>query len=216
MLFCIKNVRNLFSYTNDNKNSASTLSSYPGKLFFSVCLHWFSKQRQHSHPFVQQQLFRSRDPSLNLVGRPVFSLCKTEKIHRTGLKKKKTHFRCANVRGLWGSIHRNLLFYSSASSQGVGGKKSIQHSIAIFFPAILYRNTDAKYRPFIILFGNIIKSISLQSTRWWCWVFFFLVRSAGSPTTCSKSVKQRWRHHRKLSGKPPPMFKSDVRLFYLF
>ncbi len=76
---------NLFSNTNDNKNSASTLLS--GKLFFVVCLHWFSKQRHHSHPFVQQQLLRSRDPSSNLIGRSVFSLCETEKIRRTGWKK---------------------------------------------------------------------------------------------------------------------------------
>ncbi len=112
----MKNMRiNLFSNTNDNKNSASTLLS--GKLFFCVCLHWFSKQRHHSHPFVQQQLLRSRYPSSNLIGQPVFSLCKTEKICRTGRKKKHLHFRCANVRGLCGSIHRKLLFYSSASSR---------------------------------------------------------------------------------------------------
>ncbi len=30
-------------------------------------------------------------------------------------EKKHSHFRCANVRGLCGSIHRNLLFYYSAS-----------------------------------------------------------------------------------------------------
>ncbi len=76
---------NLFSNTNDNKNSASTLLSRI--LFFVVCLHWFSKQRHHSHPFVQQQLLRSRDPSSNLIGRPVLSLCETEKIRRTGRKK---------------------------------------------------------------------------------------------------------------------------------
>ncbi len=47
---------NLFSNTNDNKNSASTLSLLSsGILFFCVCLHWFSKQHHHSHPFVQQQ-----------------------------------------------------------------------------------------------------------------------------------------------------------------
>ncbi len=66
---------------------------------------------------MQQQLLRSRDPSSNLIGRPVFSLCEIEKICQTGRKKKHLHFRCANVRGLCGSIHRKLLFYSSASSR---------------------------------------------------------------------------------------------------
>ncbi len=105
---------NLFSNTNYNKNLASTLLSRI--LYFVVCLHWFSKQRHHSHPFVQQQLLQSCYPSSNLIGRPVFSLCETEKIRRTG-QKKHLHFRCANVRGLCGSIHRKLLFYSSASSR---------------------------------------------------------------------------------------------------
>ncbi len=76
---------NLFSNTNDDKNSASTLLSEI--LFFGVCLHWFSKQRHHSHPFAQQQLLRSRYPSSNLIGRPVFSLCETEKIRRSVRKK---------------------------------------------------------------------------------------------------------------------------------
>ncbi len=76
---------NLFSNTNDNKNSVFTLLSE--MLFFGVCLYWFSKQRHHSHLFAQQQLLRSRDPSSNPIGRLVFSLCKTEEIHRTGRKK---------------------------------------------------------------------------------------------------------------------------------
>ncbi len=42
-------------------------------LFFGVCLHWFWKQRHHSHPFVQQQLLGSCDLSSNLIGRPVLS-----------------------------------------------------------------------------------------------------------------------------------------------
>ncbi len=50
---------------------------------------------------MQQQLLRSRYPSSNLIGQPVFLLCKTEKICRTGRKKKHLHFRCANVRSLW-------------------------------------------------------------------------------------------------------------------
>ncbi len=47
----------------------------------------------------------------------MFSLCETKKINWTGRKKKTLHFRCANVRGLCGSIPRKLLFYSSASSR---------------------------------------------------------------------------------------------------
>ncbi len=43
--------------------------------------------------FVQQQLLRSRDPSSNLIERPVFSLCKTKKNRRTGAKKKKKTFK---------------------------------------------------------------------------------------------------------------------------
>ncbi len=94
------------------RSSASTLLSR--RLFFGVCLHWFSKQRHHSHPFMQQQLLRSRYLSSNLIGRPLFSLCETEKIRQTGRKKKT--FAVA-VRGLCGSIHRKLLFYSSVSSR---------------------------------------------------------------------------------------------------
>ncbi len=106
---------NLFSNTNASKNSVSTVLSRI--LFFVVCLHWFSKQSHHSHPFMQQQLLRSRDSSSNLIGRPMFLLCETEKICQTGRKKKHTHFRCMNIRALCGSILRKLLFYSSASSQ---------------------------------------------------------------------------------------------------
>ncbi len=68
MLLCIKNIRNLFSNTNDNKNSASTLSSYPGALLWCLFTQVFETVH-HSHPLVQQQLFRSRDSSLNLIGR---------------------------------------------------------------------------------------------------------------------------------------------------
>ncbi len=67
--------------------------------------------------FVQQQLLRSRDPSSNLIGRPVFSLCKTKKNRRTGAKKNKKTFtfsvhECS--RSMW-KHHINLLFYSSVS-----------------------------------------------------------------------------------------------------
>ncbi len=113
---------NLFSNTNDNKNSASTLLS--GILFFVVCLHWFSKQHHHPHPFVQQQLHRSRYPSSNLIGRSVFSLCETEKIRRTG-HFFSSYFRCSNVRGLCGSIHRKLLFYSIASEIHLAFSRSV-------------------------------------------------------------------------------------------
>ncbi len=106
---------NLSSNTNASKNSVSTLLSRI--LFFVVCLHWFSKQSHHSRPFMQQQLLRSRDSSSNLIGRPMFLLCETEKICQTGRKKKHTHFRCMNIRALCGSIHGKLLFYSSASSR---------------------------------------------------------------------------------------------------
>ncbi len=85
MLFCMKNVRiNLFSNTNDNKNSVFTLLF--GILFFVVCLPVFETAPPF-HPFVQKQLLRSRYPSSNLIGQPVFSLCETEKIRRIGRKK---------------------------------------------------------------------------------------------------------------------------------
>ncbi len=49
----------------------------------------------------------------------MFLLCKTEKIRRTGSEFFFLHFRCANVHGLCGSIHWNLMFYSSASSHPI-------------------------------------------------------------------------------------------------
>uniref|UniRef100_A0A673HMX6 Protein argonaute-4-like n=1 Tax=Sinocyclocheilus rhinocerous TaxID=307959 RepID=A0A673HMX6_9TELE len=90
--------------------------------------------RNHSCLFVQQQLLRSRDPSSTLIGRPVFSLCETEK-NRTGLKRNIRIFG-----GLCGSIHRNLLFYSSASSRPIFVSLfrtqfiCKKHYIKLFFP----------------------------------------------------------------------------------
>ncbi len=55
-------------------------------------LHWLSKLCLYSHPFVQQQLLR-------------FSY------------KKKLKKHSIRIFGACGSIHRNLLFYSSVSSR---------------------------------------------------------------------------------------------------
>ncbi len=82
-----------------------------GILLFGVCLHWFSKQRHHSHPFVQQQL-QSRDPSSNLLDGPCFCFAKLKRLIRL-VEKKILAFsvcecswnsRCANVRYVEASI----------------------------------------------------------------------------------------------------------------
>ncbi len=72
---------NLFSNTNDYKNSASTLFSYLG---------------YSSSVFVYTG-FRNSATILTLT-----------KDLSDWLEKKHLHFRCANFCGLCGSIHRNL------------------------------------------------------------------------------------------------------------
>ncbi len=106
---------NRFSNTNDNKNSASTLFSYPG---FSSSVFVYTGF-QNSSTILTILCNSSCSGHVILAQILLDDLCfRFAKLKRfVGLvrKKKHLHFRCANVRGLCGSIHRNLLFYSSAS-----------------------------------------------------------------------------------------------------
>ncbi len=106
MLFlCFSRVKILHTAplnTNNKKNSAFTLFSLAEKvLYFSV------------FTLVLNTVFCNAQI---LLDGPCFHFAKLKRF--VGLDEKKhSHFRCANVRGLCGSTHRKLLFYSSASSR---------------------------------------------------------------------------------------------------
>ncbi len=82
-------------------------------------------------------------------------------VHSNGFK---TYFKCIMV-------FTNIYFRR--------GIKSIQHSIVIFSVAKLLSIDGCQISIFfIILFGRIIKSIYLQSTRWWCFFVVFHLQHA--------------------------------------